>query len=71
MNAFAPDKGPQQTGRTQEGFSSSRVGDVVDVTVEDRQLILRSAEDASRRELLEKIGREVFAQREDAYQRLA
>ena len=48
-----------------------RVGDVVDVTLGDRQLILRSAEDASRREVLEKITREVFERRKDAYQRLA
>ena len=48
-----------------------RVGDVVDVTLGDRQLILRSAEDAARRELLEKITREVFERRKDAYQRLA
>lgn len=48
-----------------------RVGDVVDVTLGDRQLVLRSSEDAARRELIEKITREVFEQRKDAYQRLA
>lgn len=48
-----------------------RVGDVLDVTLGDRQLILRSAEDAPRRELLETITRELFERRRDAYQRLA
>jgi antitoxin component of MazEF toxin-antitoxin module len=48
-----------------------RVGDVVDVTVGDRQLILRSAEDASRHELLATITDEVFERRRDTYQRLA
>ena len=47
------------------------VGDVVDVTVGDRQLILRAAEDASRSELLKTITQEVFERRADAYQRLA
>jgi antitoxin component of MazEF toxin-antitoxin module len=47
------------------------VGDVVDVTLGDRQLILRSAEDTSRHELLETITHEVFERRRDAYQRLA
>jgi antitoxin component of MazEF toxin-antitoxin module len=48
-----------------------RVGDVLDVTVGDHELILRSAEEAGRRELLETITREVFERRRDAYQRLA
>lgn len=48
-----------------------RVGDVVDVALGDHQLILRSTEEASRRELLETITREVFERREDAYRRLA
>jgi antitoxin component of MazEF toxin-antitoxin module len=48
-----------------------RVGDIIDVTLGDGQLILRSARDTSRRELLEKITREVFERRKDAYQRLA
>lgn len=47
------------------------VGDVVDVTLGDRQLILRSAEDTARHELLETITHEVFERRRDAYQRLA
>jgi len=48
-----------------------RVGDVLEVTLGDRQLILRSSEDAARRELLETITQEVFERRRDAYQRLA
>jgi antitoxin component of MazEF toxin-antitoxin module len=48
-----------------------RVGDVVDVTLGDRQLILRPGEDAARRALLEEITREVFERRRDAYRRLA
>ena len=48
-----------------------RIGDVVDVTLGDRQLILRSAEDTARDELLETITHEVFERRRDAYQRLA
>ncbi|HJT78763.1 MAG TPA: AbrB/MazE/SpoVT family DNA-binding domain-containing protein [Gemmataceae bacterium] len=48
-----------------------RVGDVVEVTLGDRELILRPAEDAARRKLLETITDEVFERRKDAYQRLA
>lgn len=48
-----------------------RVGDVVEVTLGDRELILRSAEDAARSKLLETITEEVFERRGDAYQRLA
>jgi antitoxin component of MazEF toxin-antitoxin module len=48
-----------------------RVGDVVDVTVSDRQLILSPAEDNARRQLVESITREMFERRQDAYQRLA
>jgi len=48
-----------------------RVGDVIDVTVEDRQLILRSADDTLRREVFETIAQDVFKRRNDAYQRLA
>ncbi len=47
------------------------VGDVLDVTLGNGQLILRPAEDALRRDLLEKITQEVFERRRDAYQRLA
>jgi antitoxin component of MazEF toxin-antitoxin module len=48
-----------------------RIGDVVEVTLGDHQLILRAAQDDSRRELFEEIKREVFERRRDAYQRLA
>lgn len=48
-----------------------RIGDTVDVTVGDRQLILRPIEGAARRQLLEQITQEVFEQRREAYQRLA
>lgn len=48
-----------------------RIGDTIDVTLGDRQLILRSAEDAFRHEQLETITREVLERRSDAYQRLA
>lgn len=47
------------------------VGDVVDVTLGDHQLILRSPDDASRRQLIEEVTRDVFERRRDAYQRLA
>ena len=47
------------------------IGDVVDLTVADRQLILRPAEGADRRRLLEEITRDVFERRRDAYERLA
>jgi antitoxin component of MazEF toxin-antitoxin module len=47
-----------------------RVGDVVDVTVGDRQLILKPAEDAERRRLIETITQEVFEERQDAYSRM-
>jgi antitoxin component of MazEF toxin-antitoxin module len=48
-----------------------RVGDVVDVTVGDRQLILQPAEDAERRRLIETITQEVLEKRQEAYRRLA
>ena len=48
-----------------------RIGDVVDVTLGDRQLILQPSEDASRRQRIEKITGEVLEQRSEAYQRLA
>ena len=48
-----------------------RVGDVVDITLADRQLILQPAEDAERRRRVEDITKEVFEQRRDAFQRLA
>jgi antitoxin component of MazEF toxin-antitoxin module len=48
-----------------------RIGDVVDVTLRDRQLILQPSEDASRRQRIEEITREVLEQRSEAYRRLA
>ncbi len=48
-----------------------RVGDVVDVTLVDRQLILQPADDDARRRLVERITRDVLEERRDAYQRLA
>jgi antitoxin component of MazEF toxin-antitoxin module len=48
-----------------------RIGDLVNVTLRDRQLILQPNEDASRRQRIEEITREVLEQRSDAYQRLA
>ena len=47
------------------------VGDVVEVTLADGQLILRPIDDAGRRRRIEEITQEVFEQRRDAYQRLA
>ena len=48
-----------------------RIGDVVDVTFGDQQLILRPDQDVARRQRLERIIQEVFDRRRDAYQRLA
>jgi antitoxin component of MazEF toxin-antitoxin module len=48
-----------------------RVGDVVDVTLSDRKLILRPSQDVARRQQLEAIIQDVFERRQDAYQRLA
>jgi antitoxin component of MazEF toxin-antitoxin module len=48
-----------------------RIGDVLEVTLGDRQLILRPVEDAARRQVVEDITREVFERRRDAYRRLA
>ncbi len=48
-----------------------RIGDVLEATLSERQLILRPVEDATRQQLLQEIVREVFEQRQDAYQRLA
>ena len=47
------------------------VGDVVDVTLVERQLILRPVDDADRGQLIQDITRDVFEQRQDAYERLA
>ena len=48
-----------------------RIGDVVDVTLGDRQLILHSAVDTSRQEMFDAITKQVFERRREAYQRLA
>lgn len=48
-----------------------RIGDVVDATLGDRQLILQPVEDAGRRKQMEAIIKEVFEHRQDAYHRLA
>lgn len=48
-----------------------RIGDVLDVSLSDRQLILQPKEDVSRRQRIEEISREVLERRRDAYQRLA
>ena len=48
-----------------------RIGDVLEATVGERQLILRPIEDAVRHEAFEKITKSVFEQRRDAYQRLS
>jgi antitoxin component of MazEF toxin-antitoxin module len=48
-----------------------KIGDVVDVTLSDRQLILRPSDDAARRQRIDEITREVLERRRDAYQRLA
>ena len=47
------------------------IGDVLEATVRDQQLILRPVDDVARRQLLQDITQEVFEQRQDAYQRLA
>ncbi len=47
-----------------------RIGDVVDVTLSDRQLILRPSQDVARRQQLEAITQVIFERRRDAYQRL-
>jgi antitoxin component of MazEF toxin-antitoxin module len=48
-----------------------RIGDKLDLTVGDQQLILRPVEDSPREARLAEITREVFEQRQDAYRRLA
>jgi antitoxin component of MazEF toxin-antitoxin module len=48
-----------------------RVGDVVEATLADRELILRPGADAGRRQVIEEITREMFERRADAYRRLA
>jgi antitoxin component of MazEF toxin-antitoxin module len=48
-----------------------QVGDIVEATVRERELILRPVQDAARRRKLDEITRDVFERRRDAYQRLA
>jgi antitoxin component of MazEF toxin-antitoxin module len=48
-----------------------RIGEVLEATLGDRQLILRPVEDIARRQKLQEIARDVFEQRRVAYQRLA
>jgi len=45
--------------------------DEVNVTVGERQLILRPAGDSARQQQIEAITRDVFERRKDAYERLA
>ena len=47
------------------------IGDAVDVSVGERQLVLQSIEEAARRRLVAELTREVLDRRSDAYQRLA
>lgn len=48
-----------------------RIGDVLEATLGERQLILRPVEDAARREAFDEITKDVLEKRSDAYQRLA
>jgi antitoxin component of MazEF toxin-antitoxin module len=48
-----------------------RIGDKLELTVGDQQLILRPVEDRPREARLAEITREVFEERQDAYRRLA
>jgi antitoxin component of MazEF toxin-antitoxin module len=48
-----------------------RVGDVIEATLVDQQIILRPEEHALRQRQVQEITREVFERRRDAYQRLA
>lgn len=48
-----------------------RIGDMVEVNQQDRQLIFRPVEDKDRRRLVEEITREVMERRQEAYRRLA
>jgi bifunctional DNA-binding transcriptional regulator/antitoxin component of YhaV-PrlF toxin-antitoxin module len=48
-----------------------QVGDIVDITVNERQVILRPKVEESRRQEIEAITDEVFERRSDAYKRLA
>lgn len=48
-----------------------RIGDVLEATLQDRQLMLQSNADASRRQRVEEVTQEVLERRREAYQRLA
>jgi antitoxin component of MazEF toxin-antitoxin module len=48
-----------------------QVGDVLEATVRERELILRPVKDDARRRLLDEITQEVLERRRDAYERLA
>lgn len=48
-----------------------KVGDRLDATLNDRQLILRPIEDLDRRQRMDGLIREVLEQRQNAYRRLA
>jgi antitoxin component of MazEF toxin-antitoxin module len=48
-----------------------RVGDVLEATPGERQLILRPVEDDARQRQIQGITQEVFERRRDAYRRLA
>jgi len=48
-----------------------QIGDAIDVTIEDRTLILQSVADAERRRLMADLTKDVLDRRSDAYQRLA
>ena len=47
------------------------IGDTVDATLSDRQLVLRALDDAERCQLMKDLTTEVLNQRSDAYHRLA
>jgi antitoxin component of MazEF toxin-antitoxin module len=47
------------------------IGDVLEATVGDQELVLRPIADAKRAESMKQITEEVFERRRDAYQRLA
>ncbi len=48
-----------------------KIGDAVEITSGDRQLILKAAPDPTHRRMIEKITDELLIERRDAYERLA
>ena len=48
-----------------------QIGDVLEATSGERQLILRPVDDAARGEAFDEIAKDVFEQRHDAYQQLS